>query len=82
MARLTIPNDLSYLAAFGKVAIAHSHLELVQRFLVRTLANIDMVVALDSTESFRAADVRKRVRKLAKERRVPERVLCRLDALL
>ena len=77
-----MPSDKGYLAVFGKMAIAHSHLELVQRFLVRTLADIDMVVALDSTESSRAADVRKRVRKLAKQRQLPEDILCRLDALL
>lgn len=82
MARPIMPKDQSYLAAFGKVGIAHSHLELVQRYLVKTLADIEMVEALDATESSRAAEVRKRVRKLARERGLPERVFCRLDALL
>lgn len=82
MARLTIPKDKTYLTAFGRVAIAHSHLELVQRYLVRTLADIEMIDALDATESSRATDVRRRVGKLAKQRQFPEDILCRLDALL
>ena len=82
MARLNMPTDPAYLAAFGRVALAHSHLELVQRFLVRTLGDVSMIQALDATESLRAADVRKRVRKLARQRQFPEDTLLRIDALL
>jgi len=82
MATPTMPTDPEFLAAFGRVAIAHGQLEAVQRYLVRTLADLEMKAALDSTEGWRIADVRTRVRKLAKERNFPESILCRIDALL
>ena len=82
MARLVIPTDARYNAAVGKVALANGHLDLVQRFLVRALADVDMRVALDSTEGSRMPDVQDRVKKLAKERKLPESVKTRLEACL
>ncbi len=82
MARPLMPADKTYHAAVGKVALAHGHLELVQRFLVRALARVDMRVALDSTEGSRNLDVQKTVRRLARERQLPENVMVRLEALL
>ena len=82
MARPVMPTDEIYHAAVGKVALAHGHLELVQRFLVRALAGVDMRLALDSTEGSRISDVQTTVKRLAKERQLPEYVMVRLRALL
>ena len=82
MARPVMPTDEIYHAAVGIVALAHGHLELVQRFLVRALAGVDMRLALDSTEGSRISDVQTTVKRLAKERQLPEDVMVRLRALL
>ena len=55
MARPVMPADKTYHAAVGKVALAHGHLELVQRFLVRALEHVDMRVALDTRHAHQRA---------------------------
>lgn len=82
MARPLIPSDRKLYAAVGKVALAHGHLELVQKYLVRNLAGIGMVEALQSTQFSRISDVQKTVKKLARRRKLPEEVVVRLSALL
>ena len=82
MARPLIPSDRNLYAAVGKVALAHGHLELVQKFLIRNLAGMGMVEALQSTQFSRISDVQKTVKKLANRRQLPEEIVLRLNALL
>ena len=64
------------------MAVAHGHLELVQKFLVRSLAGVSMIDALNSTEFERISDVQKTVKKLARSRQFPEHIMVRLRSLL
>ncbi len=82
MARPLIPSDRKLYAAVGKVALAHGHLELVQKFLIRNLAGIGMVEALQSTQFSPISDVQKTVKKLARRRQLPEEMVVQLSALL
>ena len=76
------PHQPSLQAALGRLAIAHTQLELILRYCVKVLAELDIHAALDATDGERISDLRERVRRLFKERRPTEVEKNNLDALL
>ncbi len=64
MDQLAIPNHPELLEALGHLAVAHTHLELILRYTVKTLAGLSVKEALDATHRARTSDVRSRIRKL------------------
>jgi hypothetical protein len=64
MEKLTIPRHPELIEALGRLAVAHTHLELIFRYTVKTLAPLTVKEALDATNGEKISEVRKRVRKL------------------
>lgn len=81
LALLTVPNQPSLTQALGRLAIAHTHLELILRYCVKTIADQTIEQALDATEGDRISDVRVRVKQLFKERQPTALEKTNLDAL-
>ncbi|HSQ91925.1 MAG TPA: hypothetical protein VLM19_07110 [Nitrospiraceae bacterium] len=82
MSYLTVPNQPSLNEALGRLAIAHTHLELILRYCVKTIADLTIQQALDATEGDRLSDLRVRIKQLFKERRPTALEKANLDALL
>ena len=82
IAILTVPNQPSLHEALGRLAIAHTHLELILRYCVKTIAEQTIQQALDTTEGDRLSDLRIRIKQLFKERRPTALEKTELDALL
>jgi hypothetical protein len=79
---LTIPDHPGLAEALGRLAIAHTHLELVLRYTVKILSGVTVQEALDATKSQGTAEVRKRVRRLFIQKKPTEDETVKLDALL
>ena len=79
---LQLPDDTDLLAAAGSVALAHTQLEHVLRMTIKSLANLSIREALDATNILSGKELRKRVRKLLKQRVRDEAVRTKMDALL
>ena len=60
------PNCLRLL---GRLAIAHTHLELILRYTVKTLSGLKVKEALDATNRVYTSEVRRIIRRLFKELR-------------
>jgi hypothetical protein len=82
VALLTVPNQPSLNEALGRLAIVHTHLELILRYCVKTIAGQTIQQALDATEGDRLSDLRIRIKQLFKERRPTALEKANLDALL
>jgi hypothetical protein len=82
MEKLTIPRRTGLVEALGCLAIAHTHLELILRYTVKTIAGLSVKEALDATNGETISDVRKRVRKLFMEKKPAASEVSKLDALL
>jgi hypothetical protein len=80
--RLAIPEHPGLTEAIGRVTIAHTHLELILRYTVKTLAGLSVKDALDATQGERISDIRRRIRRLFAETKPTDSELIRLDALL
>jgi len=80
--RLAIPSHPGLTEAIGRLAIAHTHLELTLRYTVKTLAGLSVKDALDATHGERIFDLRKRIRRLFVETKPAASELVKLDALL
>ena len=50
MHRLTVPNRPQLLEAFGRLAVAHTHLERILRYTVKTLSGLSGPKSLDPTK--------------------------------
>ena len=61
-----VPTDETLLASFGRVAIAHGHLERSLKMTVKTLGGASVREALDQQLRKGPASVRKRIEKLAR----------------
>jgi hypothetical protein len=68
--------------ALGRLAIAHTHLELILRCTVKTLSGSSVRVALDDTRGKRISALRKRIKKLFKQKGPSPMEKSNLDALL
>ncbi len=82
MITLEIPTDPALLAAVGKIALRHGQLDYVLRMTVKSIQSLSIREALDATERQGSHDLRKRVRKLAKQKFGESETLVRLDALI
>ena len=79
---LHIPDDPEWLRAFGRVAIAHAHLDYSLRMLIRTLAGVTTKEALDATVRESSSMLRDRARRLARTRLGEGPTLLRVQAIL
>ena len=79
---LSMPSDPGLLEALGRLAIAHTQLELMLRYMVKTLSGLSVADALDATSQDRMSDLRERIKRLFKEQKPTERDNCQLLALL
>ena len=64
---LTVPNRSELHKVLGRLAIAHTHLELILRYCVKTIAKQSVEEALDATEGDRISDLRIKIKQLFKE---------------
>ena len=80
--RYHVPADPLLLAAFGKVAIRHGHLEHALRMTMKTLAHLSVEEALDATRYESPANLRRRIRKVARRKLGEGQALLKLEALL
>ena len=65
---LTVPHRPELQRVPGRLAIAHTHLELMFRYCVKTIARLTTEEALDATAGERISDLRIRIKQLFKER--------------
>jgi hypothetical protein len=79
---LSLPSDPTLLEALGRLAIAHTQLELILRYTVKTLSGLSITDALDATSEDRMSDLRDRIKRLFREQKPTEQEKCQLDALL
>src|ERR1039458_7843959 len=77
-----VPDDQALLAAWAVVSIRHSQLDYVLRMTIKTLANLDIVTALDATAFNGSSLLRDRIGKLARRRLGESEALLHLQALL
>jgi len=82
MITLHLPPDRELLAAFGEVALRHEHLNHILRMTIKTLADLRPDEALDATAYDGSRQLRKRIRKLARQRLGEGAPLLKLQAVL
>lgn len=82
MDTLSIPRQDGLTEALGRLAIAHTHLELVLRYSIKTLSGITIQEALDAAAEERIHDLRKRLRKFFLEKKPTPTEESQIDALL
>lgn len=79
---LAVPTDEKLLAAIGKIAICHGHLDHILRMTLKTLSGVTVQEALDATVRQGSRELRNRVRRLAKQRLGEGEPLVKIEALL
>jgi hypothetical protein len=62
-----VPDDPEWLMEFGRVSIAHTHLDHILRMIIRTLAKVTVDVAMHATQTEGSALLRDRIKKLARQ---------------
>ena len=77
-----VPSDKDLLAAIGKVALRHEHLNHILRMTIKTLARLDIDEALDATAYDSSSQLRERIKKLARQRLGEGEPLLKVQALL
>jgi hypothetical protein len=77
-----IPTDEKLLAAVGRIAVTHGHLDHAVRMLIKSICAISPEEAMDATKRTGSAELRIRVKKLAKQKLGDGPALVRLEALL
>lgn len=82
MHEFAIPRQPGLLEALGRLAIAHTHLELILRYTVKTLSQMSVTEALDATSRDRISEVRSRIKRLFREMKPFPSEEAKLDALL
>jgi hypothetical protein len=79
---LVMPTDPNLVTALGQLVIAHTQLELVLRYMIKTLSGLDLVEALDGTAEDRMPDLRARIKQLFRDKKATATERLKLDALL
>ena len=79
---LAMPTDPDLVMALGQLAIAHTQLELVLRYIIKTLSGLHLHEALDGTAEERMPDLRARIKHLFKDRKATATQKIKLNALL
>ncbi|MGH7485498.1 MAG: hypothetical protein ACREMY_07825 [bacterium] len=82
MMRHDVPDDPTLLAAPGRVALRHAHLDHILRMTIKTLGNVSVQEALDATAFEGSRTLRDRVRRLARRRLGEGTALIKLQAVL
>ena len=82
MHRLTVPNRPDLLQAVGSLAIAHTHLERILKYTVKTLSGLSGPQSLDPTKRKSISFLRKKIKKLFKKSHPSAAENGRLDELL
>ena len=82
MITLQIPEDKQVLAAVGTISIRHGQLDYCLKMTIKSIMGLSILETLDATDSQGSFDLRKRIRKLAKQRFGEGETLVKLDALL
>jgi hypothetical protein len=83
MHKLTVPNRPELLAALGSLAIAHTHLERILRYTVKTLSGLSgSKKSLDPARRKPMSDLRRRIKKRFKKYNPSAAEIYRLDELL
>jgi len=83
MHRLAMPSDPAIIKALGHLVIAHTQLELVMRYTVKTLSgDPDIDVVLRETKGIRMKNLRTRIRQLFVDKKPTPKELQQLNAML
>jgi len=82
MQSLNVPNRPKLLEALGRLAIAHTHLERILRYTVKSLSGLSGTKSLDPTRRKPISDLRKRIKKRFKKHKPSAAETYRLDELL
>jgi hypothetical protein len=82
MITLQIPKNSKILAAVGTIALRQGQLDYILRMTVKSLLGLSIQDALNATDKQGSSELRKRVRKLAKQKFGEGLTLVRLDAIL
>ena len=77
-----VPEDSALLAAYGELSLRHEHLTHILRMTIKTLARLEVTEALDATAYDGAAQLRDRIRTLARQRLGEGEALLKLQAIL
>ena len=77
-----VPTDKELLAAFGELTLRHEHLNHILRMTIKTLGRLEIGEALDATAYDGPSQLRKCIRKLARQRLGEGESLLKLQALL
>lgn len=77
-----VPSDQRLLAAFGEVALRHEHMNHVLKMTIKSLTGVTPAEALAATAFESSAQLRERVRKIARKRLGDGAPLVRLQAML
>lgn len=82
MMTFAIPEDPEELQAWGEVMLRHSHLDHALKMMIKTLAGIEIIEALDASKFTPSSELRRRIRRLAKLALGEGSALIRVEALL
>jgi len=82
MHRFTVPNRPELHAVLGRLAIAHTHLEWILRYTVKTLSGLSGPKSLDPTKRRPISFLRKKIKRLFKKYNPSPAEKSRLDELL
>lgn len=82
MHELAVPNHPKLHEALGRLAIAHTHQELILRYTVKTLSELSVKDGLDATSGRFTSEIRKQIRRLFKEKKPLASEETQLDAFL
>jgi hypothetical protein len=82
MHRITVPNRPDLLQAVGGLAIAHTHLERILKYTVKTLSGLSGPEGLDPTKRKSISFLRKKIKRLFKKNNPSIAETSLLDELL
>jgi len=77
-----VPSDERLLAAFGEVALRHEHMNHILKMTIKSLTGVTPGEALAATMFESSAQLRERVRKIARKRLGEGAALVKLQAIL
>jgi hypothetical protein len=77
-----VPENPTWLKAFGRVSVVHTHLDHILRMLIKSLASVTIEVALLATDNEGSAVLRDRAKKLARQHLGEGAALLQVQALL
>ncbi len=77
-----VPEDKELLAILGKVTIQHEHLYYILKMMIKSLANLTPQETRDETKYDGASFIRKRIKKLARNKFGESETLLKIEVLL